>query len=197
MDGLSSAASIIAVIQITSTLISLGNDYIGAVKRASDDIRDLTQELVALKQVLVILQDYASRNPQSIAFQKLSVKDGPLQKCAVELSRLRLKLEPKTGLKGMIKSLTWPFNQTETMQNIARIERHKSLFSLALAADHMWVNQSIFYTFSVISMDYFMNNTDIIVDPYPTQLKPIHKIRMLQCRKLKRTLRIQLLVFRI
>lgn len=110
MDGLSNAASIIAVIQIAGTLISLGNDYVGAVKRASDDIRDLTQELVALKQVLVILEAYTARNPKSEAFEKLSGADGPLQKCAAELSRLQSKLEPKAGLKGIMKSLVWPFN---------------------------------------------------------------------------------------
>lgn len=139
-DGLSFAASIIAIIQLTAKLTSLGYGYIGGVKRAPDDLRDLMSELISLRQVLTILQNYADANPQSTsALHKLNDKNGgPLQGCALALQRLQLKMEPKDGLRGIWNSLKWPLEETETAQHISRIERHKTLFIFAVTTDHMW-----------------------------------------------------------
>lgn len=138
-DPLSIVASVIAIAQLTERLIALGYVYLGGTKAASKDLRELVNELQSLGKVLVVLQDYAQadQNLQSTALQSLNGQNGPLPGCALELRRLQLKLEPKQGLRGMIQSLKWPFKEQETQQHIARIQRQKSLFILALTVDHM------------------------------------------------------------
>lgn len=129
------AASIIAVIQLTGKVTSLGYRYISGVTRATKDLLGLVKELGSLVEVLDCLQEYANTNPQSAVLQKLNSQTGPLRGCAVELQRLQLKLEPKDGMKGVFQNLKWPLQESETSQHIMGIERHKNLFALALTLD--------------------------------------------------------------
>lgn len=132
------ATSIIAVIQLTGTVTTLGYGYIGGVKRASKDIGELLGELGSLSKVLINLQYCADAHPtQSTTLNGLNETGGPLQKCSQELEELQAKLKPKKGWKGKIDSIKWPLSEKETMQFISRIERHKSLFMLALDTDQM------------------------------------------------------------
>lgn len=136
-EVLSVAASIIAVLQLTGTVASLGYGYIGGVKRASKDLGELLKELGSLTSVLITLKDYVDANPCSPALQKLGGQDGPIHGCFRELEILQTKLEPRDGFKGIVDNLKWPLKDTETAQFISRIERHKSLFMLALTVDQM------------------------------------------------------------
>lgn len=128
------AVNIVTLIQLTGKITCLGYGYISGVKRAPKDLRDLVNELNTLSQILEILQDYADKNPDSTALLKL---DTPLQECVVELKKLEIKLEPQDGLKGFLGNLKWPLKEVETLQYVARIERHKNLFILALTVDHV------------------------------------------------------------
>lgn len=129
--------TIITLVQLTGKVTSLSYNYVGVSKRARKDLRDLVDELTSLGKVLDTLQDYVdAANPmQSKAI--LQLDGGPLQACARELRELQAKLEPEKGWKGVVDSLKWPFQEGETMQRILRIERHKTLFTFALTADHM------------------------------------------------------------
>lgn len=127
------AASIIGVIQLTGQLAGIGYGYIGGVKRAPKDLRDLVRELSSLIDVLTALQDYVEENPQSPALRMLGKKDGPLQGCTEELEALKSNINPKDGQKlGVRERLKWPLKDTETAQHIVRIERHKSSLSITL-----------------------------------------------------------------
>lgn len=131
-DGLGLAASIIAVIQLTTGVASLSYEYIGKATRAPEDISKLMDELKSLLEVLTVLQLAVQANPRSTVLQGL---DDPLQKCMEEMIKLRIKLEPKKGLRwweAVLVRLKWPFEEKETSELILRIERLKSLFSLAL-----------------------------------------------------------------
>lgn len=129
------SASIIAVLQLTGKVTSFGYGYIGGVKRASKDIGGLVDELGLLTKALITLKDYLEANPQSPALYKL---DRPIRGCIRKLEMLGTILEPpREGFKGIVDSLKWPFKDNEIAQYISRIERHKCLFILALAADQM------------------------------------------------------------
>lgn len=132
------SASLIAIIQLTGTVTCLGWGYISGVKRAPKDLRDLVDELNSLSKVLSIVQDLAADpNKKSTALQKLDDTNGPLKLCARDLEDLRLKLEPRGGFKGFMDNIAWPLKETDTLQYIARLERHKTLLIFALNADHM------------------------------------------------------------
>lgn len=136
------AASIIAVIQLTGTVTSFSYGYISGVKRAPKDLGELLNELGSLSKVLVELQNLVDKpqgpgQPQLTTLQTLNSKDGPLEGIAAELKVLLAKLKPRKGFRKAIQNLKWPLKETETMQHIARIERHKNLFVFALTADQM------------------------------------------------------------
>lgn len=137
-EALGIAASIIGIIQLTSQVGALSWGYIGGVRDASRNIHELLDGLSSFSKVLETVLEYTESNSEKpTALEKLGGEDGPLQKCAEELVRLRKKLEPKSGIKGMIKVLKWPLKADETSQYLSGIERYKSLFSLALSADNM------------------------------------------------------------
>lgn len=131
------AGSIIAVIQLTGQIISLGYDYIGGVTKASKDLRNLVSELQSLGIVLLAMKEFADANPESKTLELLNGKDGPLPGCRQELQKLQRKITPRKGLKGKLDALKWPLEEKETLRHMMQIERQKSLFSLALTTDHM------------------------------------------------------------
>lgn len=141
MDGLSAAASIIAIVQIAGSVASLGYSYVASVKRAPKELRELLKELGSLSDVLDTLQDYVAANPQSPALEKLSTPGGPLKGCATELNELHAKLSSiklTQGASGAVERfIKWPFLEKEMAQFIEKIERHKNLFTFALTADQM------------------------------------------------------------
>lgn len=132
--GLGIAASIIAVIHLTGKLTSLSYGYIGGVKRAGDDMKELLEELSSLMKALITLKDFTDANPLSPTLQGL---DGPIRACTRELETLEAKLTTRKGVMGMIDRLQWPFKNSEFSDLKSRIERHKSLFTFALAIDQM------------------------------------------------------------
>lgn len=138
-DPLSITASVIAVLQLTGTMITLGKDYIKGVKDAPEDIQQLIDELQSLGKVLSTLRDHIvnDKDLKSTALQALNGQNGHLSACALELKRLQLKLEPEKGLRAKINRLKWPLKEKETFQYISRIERHKSLFTFALTIDQL------------------------------------------------------------
>lgn len=81
------AASVIAVIQLTGKVVSLAYEYLGGVKRASDDLRNLVNELHALGGVLIAMKDFADANPESKTLELLNGQGGPLPGCLQELQR--------------------------------------------------------------------------------------------------------------
>lgn len=127
--------SIISLIQLTGKLTGLGYGYLGCVKRAPNDLRDLVDELNSLSRVLATMQNYVDKNPGSVAIQELGGINGPLQGCDLALKELQSKLEPRDGFKGFMDNLKWPLKESETTRFVSRIERQKSLFSLALSVD--------------------------------------------------------------
>lgn len=136
-ETLGIVASIIAVVQLTGKLTSISYGYIGGVKRAGKDLGELLRELGALSGVFIALQHYIDANPQSAPLQRLNDPNGPLRECTKELEELILKLEPRDGWKGVADNLRWPLKEKDTSQYISRLERHKSLFILALQMDHV------------------------------------------------------------
>lgn len=136
-EAIGLAASIISVIQLTNQVADLSWGYIVSVKEASNSIHGLRDELSNLSKVLGAIPDYAEDSKQAATLEMLNGKDGLLQKCAEDLRKLQVKLEPKSGVKQMIENLKWPLKETETSRYISQIGRYKSLFSLALDADHM------------------------------------------------------------
>ena len=148
MEALGVAASLIAVIQVTSAVISICYDYRQGQKHASREAIQLSDELSSLKDVLDALlrlvEKPESSDPGRLeTFELLAKQDGPLSTCQVELERLKKKLEPERGWRAIKKSLMWPLQEGEMKKALGNLERLKSTMQLALSADQATLSLAI------------------------------------------------------
>lgn len=145
MDPLSISASLIAVIQITGSLISFCYDYRQGAKHASKEIIQISDELNSLRDILDSLLKLAEKSEvnglgQLATFELLLKEDGPLYTCKIELEKLKGKLErggvgTRQGWKGLKTVLVWPLKEGEVRKTLSVLERLKSTLMLGLSAD--------------------------------------------------------------
>ncbi|KAH0533900.1 hypothetical protein FGG08_007482, partial [Glutinoglossum americanum] len=142
MDGLSAAAGVIAVVQISGQVFDLCRTYYLEVKDARKDIKRLRDEVTSLQDVLANVADLADA-PGSAKLSILGLlnrPDGPVQQCQTDLIGLVEKLEPWQGKDKMkqfgLRALKWPFSSKDVDKAITAIGRYKATFNLALTADH-------------------------------------------------------------
>jgi hypothetical protein len=149
MDGLSAAASVIAVIQISGSVASLCSEYFKAVKNAKNDIERLQGELNSLKTTLEgTLRLLQSSNGARLQTSQL-LRDG-LRGCFSQLAdlekELKNKLNPgKTG-KMMsrfgVRALKWPFESKDIDAIIKTLKRYRDTVSAGLIIDQAYVMRS-------------------------------------------------------
>ncbi|KAL6230736.1 hypothetical protein BDW75DRAFT_221903 [Aspergillus navahoensis] len=92
MDGLSSAASVIAVIQLTGSLVELCGGYIQRVKGARDEILNLQRAITGLQGTLGDLQSLIG-SKEGKALPTSSQLIGNLTDCLSNLRALEAKLD--------------------------------------------------------------------------------------------------------
>ena len=135
MDPLSISASIVALVQLTGTVI----EYLHGVKGAFEDCQNILSELTSVSGMLFILQDHADQQEDSwsLTLKLLSGSEGPLAQLRTSLGILVSKLSPVKGLKEVGKAFAWPFQKEEIKEILNTIERQKALLTLARQNDHM------------------------------------------------------------
>ena len=143
-DPLSITASIVAVLQITATVTK----YLKDVRGGSEDRIRLRDEMRSTVCLLEMLKDRVDDpDTRDIYFNEvglLNAPNGPLIQLRKTLELLVEKLVPGSRIQQIAKALKWPFDKTEINEILGTIERLKSLFSLAMQNDHMYVILCIF-----------------------------------------------------
>ena len=138
MDGLSAAASVIAVIQISAEVVKYINSAAGATKQR----KLLREELRACEDTIHQLKDEVDDDESekgaawSATISALEAPGGSLGRLAVALQAIKAKLVPTNEASRMEKALfklKWPFTEKEVQEIVGLIEREKALLSLALA----------------------------------------------------------------
>ena len=143
MDGLSGAASIIAVIDIAAKIFEICQTYVLAVKEARKDIQRLRDGVTSLQDVLTDVKDLAedSSSSKRSAFSRLNQYNGPVQQCERDLRRLMAQLELGEGESRMrqfgLRALKWPFSTKDIDKRLQVINDHKATFTLALISDNL------------------------------------------------------------
>ncbi|KAE8440485.1 hypothetical protein EG329_007429 [Mollisiaceae sp. DMI_Dod_QoI] len=142
MDGLSAAASVIAVIQISEDIVSLCSQYLKAVKNAKSDIVRLQGDLSNLKTVLEGAQKLLEGPDAARLETSLPLLDG-LRGCYWQLEDLGTKLKDhlKTKHKGKgtrffgLSALKWPFESKKVDNIIQTLSKFQDTLSAALKID--------------------------------------------------------------
>jgi hypothetical protein len=137
MDGLSAAASIIAVLQLTGAVIGHLND----VKNAPKECQQCTIEASNLQSLLVNLRYRVEQgqtgDPWFTAVRALNIENGPLEQYKQALEQLLSRVEIQDGVREVKRRLLWKFRKEEVASILAKMERLKSLVSFALENDHL------------------------------------------------------------
>lgn len=137
MDPLSVTASVIAVLQLTGTVLSYLND----VKNASKECQQCTIEASNLQNLLINLRYRLEQgqigDPWFTSVRALNIENGPLDQYKQALEQLQSKVDVGNSVRKVGKQLVWKFNKAEVADILARMERLKSLLSIALEMDHL------------------------------------------------------------
>jgi Fungal N-terminal domain of STAND proteins len=148
MDPLSITASIIAVLQATTAVLSICYDYRSAIKhhpwglaKAIDEVRDLRNILESL-ELLSSKSDDGSDTRLSNLRLLCKQETGPLQGCLAELHQLEKKItSPKWSnqlgkrRKALIQAIGWQVKDGDVQQSLQHLNRFKTTLNLALTAD--------------------------------------------------------------
>jgi hypothetical protein len=137
MDPLSITASIIAILQLTSEVIK----YLDDVKDAEKECKQCRLEASNLHSLLINLLYHLNQgknlDPWYTAVRALNVENGPLDQYKQALEQLQSRVWTQDGIQKVKRRLLWKFSKEEVASILARMERLKSLVSVALEMDHL------------------------------------------------------------
>jgi hypothetical protein len=138
MDGLSGAASVIAVIDISAKIIAVCYQYSKAVKDAKDDIGRVQRKVGDITHILKKIERLLDSQDKT----RLSTTDGlldSLSQCLQELKDMEAKLNPGKSRRIMsrigLRALKWPFTSKQVDKIVSTLEGFEQAFTLALQVD--------------------------------------------------------------
>ena len=125
------AASIVQLIDATTKVIKYLNDVKDAPKDRWTLAREATSLLALLTNLRYGLEEPKSTNPL-FNVRSLGVEGGAFDQFKEAMEELARKLKPEAGIKKFGKALIWTLDKNEISNILSKIERLKTLVSLAL-----------------------------------------------------------------
>ena len=136
MDPLSITAGIIAIIQLSSDVVDYLSDAAGATSERMHLCDEILECEFILKRLKVKVDNSDKQKSWSNTVNALNEgPSAPLNRLLVALSTVKVKVEPKKGVKRVLAPLKWHFDKKEVEEAISTIERLKRLLNLALTND--------------------------------------------------------------
>lgn len=128
-------ASIIAILQLTTTLTG----YINDVRHATAEQAKVAVEASSIYGLLTSLrfrvEAARSDDPWFQHVKMLGIHDGPLDQFKDVLETMMRQVSPSRKRDQIKSALTWRFTKSEVDDALKRMERLKSLINCALTED--------------------------------------------------------------
>jgi hypothetical protein len=143
MDGLSVAASVIAVVEIAMKVAVAASQYGSSVKNYPKSLDNLNWELKMMNENLENLRSLLESNPES-SYAYLGVENGPLDRCGKSLLELFETFEKFLGhgsasrakrIKAKLRRYIWPLKEKEIKEYIATFQNYTGQFNLGVGID--------------------------------------------------------------
>ncbi|MCJ1464392.1 hypothetical protein MMC07_003005 [Pseudocyphellaria aurata] len=159
--------TIIAVLDLSSKVLSLIVKYYSDVKDAKEDMVRLKAELGAfhgiLQRVQTLVQKYdATKLPSSTLLATA------IETSLSDIEKMEQKLEPNKGKRAMsrvgFRALKWPFSKKEVVEHITGLEGHKTTLALALSSDQTSLVLGIDENVSQIQRDQNLAEQDRLLE---------------------------------
>jgi hypothetical protein len=135
MDPISITASIIAILELTTTLMG----YINDVRRATREQAKVAVEASNLYSLLINLrfrvEESRSNDPWFTQVKLLGRENGPLDQFKDVLEKMVEQISSSRKRDQVKSALTWKFTKSEVDNALQRMERLKSLIQCALTED--------------------------------------------------------------
>jgi len=138
------AASIIAVIQITASVVKQAHKYGQSVKTASGDMARILDQLKDVERILGKLKDLVDRETKAgkpldswPTLVCLNSPDSALEHCRLAMTALCVDLTPAEGFAKYTQRARWPLTKKKVKQRLERVEKSKSIFLTLLNVEHM------------------------------------------------------------
>ncbi|KAI8663500.1 hypothetical protein NCS57_00951200 [Fusarium keratoplasticum] len=149
------AASVIAIIDLSTKVTKLCSDYYTAVRSARDDITRLQSQLGNLDECLQGAQRLLNDpNSQSLTTSQ-KLKDS-VDGCTSELVQMQNRLDPGKARKAMrrfgLRALRWPFDSKEVSGIISSLERYSQTIIWCLQIDQTTILLDIQQKFEGVSL---------------------------------------------
>lgn len=136
-DPLSVAASIIAVVQISQSVVCACYDYVQTANNAEKDIMNTINIVSGLKIILDRLKNLVEKEnnfaTQSL-LKQLDAQRGPIHTCKTALQEIESRLVIKSDSK-LVRAIKWPWISNEIKKILETIEKEKGTLILILQAD--------------------------------------------------------------
>lgn len=136
MEPLSATASVIAILQLSTKVLSYLND----VKDAPEGHAQCVIEAYNLHSLFLNLKFHLEQGkasqPWYTAVRALAVENGPFDQFKQVLEDLQTKMTDGGRLRSVGHALMWKFKKEEIDSILARMERLKTLMGIALQMDH-------------------------------------------------------------
>ncbi|KAG0636034.1 hypothetical protein HOY80DRAFT_1055478 [Tuber brumale] len=151
MEGLSLASNIIAVLSLAGKLLTTGYQYGSSSAQLPAEVQHLVREVTALSGVLHTIKRLVDDLATNAGTANGSSRDlvrmmgEPVEQCRKlmeEMLRDLQKYEMAGRRRGLWK-LSWPLREKTTKEWCERLERHKSLFEVALSVDDVSLAREI------------------------------------------------------
>ncbi|MCJ1347056.1 hypothetical protein MMC31_005277, partial [Peltigera leucophlebia] len=145
MDGLSGAASIIAIIEVCGKVISLCHDYFQDVKHATQEMKEFHTKVSNVKFVLEDVQQLFDKLDKTQLLTAYKLSDN-LKENLLLLQGLMKKLElgkTKAMKPWGVRALVWPFSKSEIIKHIESLCDYQQVYILALQVDTTRVTHNL------------------------------------------------------
>ncbi|KAK6538211.1 hypothetical protein TWF694_011092 [Orbilia ellipsospora] len=149
MDGLSVAASVIAVIQISISVVNLCDEYFKRVKNAKEEIEKVRNQVALNLQILKNAQElldgpYRAKLSASAGFKNaLSIGKAELetlqQKLQENFFQQSEQGKKRNSFFNRMKDFRWPFTLTEIQQVITKLENVRQGVEQCIQIDQLRV----------------------------------------------------------
>jgi hypothetical protein len=140
MDGLSSAAGVLAVVDMSAKVASLLFRYSKEVGNAKEDIAQVQLQVESLKNASESVQQRLN-SPDGARLEASKDLLAALRHGCSQLESLEQRLHPSKGRKAMsrfgARALKWPFDSKDIEKTIQHLSTCTQAISLALQADQL------------------------------------------------------------
>jgi len=169
-DPLSVTTSIIAVLQLSATLVDIACSYKDAAKTKTRILKELASSSASLGIIRNLIESEGDQEWLATT-SALAAPSGPLELYAKDLKDLAMMILPpdvplravissltwppkrkdldsiqaasKQGFKSFIRRLKWPLDEKKADATLQSLANQRTVFSIALENDHLFVNENM------------------------------------------------------